>query len=124
MVSVVRQFDVAAFHFSWINAISRVGYIAITSSSDNSFVGMWAIGEKVGQFFRSHDAIKADAVGYHYFELPGSPATLCVIPRYTDDYEDNNRVYAIAEAAEQTETSSNAIITPLADFLEQTLSKQ
>ena len=84
---------------------------------------MWTIGETVGQFFRSHDSVKAESVGYHYFELPGCPATLCVIPRWAGDYEDNNEVYAIAEAKEQRETSSEAIIAPLADLLEQTLTK-
>lgn len=85
------------------------------------FVDMWTVGETVGHFFRTNDDVKADAIGYHYFEKPGLPPTLCVIPRYTNDYEDNNSVYAICESEQQTETSSEAVIAPLATLLEEQL---
>ena len=124
MVSIVGEFDACNAHFKWVNAISKVGYVTVATTGDDAFVRAWTIAEKVGQFLRTDDAIKAEAVGYHYCDKPGAQPILFVMPRYDKDYEDNNEVYSIAEADEQKQTSSSEIIAPLLKRLEVYLKEQ
>lgn len=122
-MSIVTEFDACGIHYKWINGVSKVGYLSMVASGRDAFVKVWTVAELVGQFLRTDDGIKAEAVGYHYCEMPDKQPEMFVLPRYDKDYEDNNEVYAIVEAEQQAATSSPEIIHPLAKRLEEYLAK-
>lgn len=119
MVSRIGEFECEGMNIIWINAISKVGYVLIESKKeDNSdFEKLWTLGDKIGQFLRTNVDPKADAVCLHYFELPNRNSANAIIPRYSNDFEDNNIVYTISESDTQKETSTIEIISPLVDQL-------
>ena len=124
MIPVAAEFDACGVHFTWINAISKVGYLALSGEGDDIFVRLWTVAEKAGSFLRSDERVKAQSVGYHYLEKPGWKPKLFVFPRYDGDFSNNNDVYNIAEADTQETTSSNEIIGPITEGLEKYLSGQ
>ena len=123
MTSVVQEFDACNVHFTWINAISKVGYLALSGEGNDLFVRMWTIAERVGQFLRTDERVKAEAIGYHFLDKRDAKPRLFVFPRFDGDYSNNNEVYNIAEAEEQKQTSSPEIIEPLVKSLEEYLNK-
>jgi hypothetical protein len=124
MGTVLKNFAIEGFRVSWVNALSKVGYVIVSKEPPEvDFVGCWTWGERIGQFFREEPRILAQDVGFHYLERPGRHPELFVLPRYAGDFEPNETVYNIIEADTQDETSSPQVILPLAETLEAHLNK-
>ena len=123
-MEIVGSFVFSNFKISWINAISKVGYVKIektTPENVDDFTEMWLIGNKIGKFLKTNEKTQAEAIAYHSLKTPTNAANINVFPRYTGDYEDNNQTYNIAENSVQPQTSTKEIILPLIDDLKQYL---
>lgn len=119
----IRAFDFEDIRVVWGNAISNVGAVTLTMDSPDP-VKMWKLADRIGHFLRTADSIKAEAVTFYYVERQESPAVFFIVPRYTNDYpEDNNEVYRIIEQGNFVPKSDAATITPLVDELEAQLNR-
>ena len=115
-MEIIDSFVFQTFKISWINAISKVGYINIqktTSETIDDFTEMWLLGNKIGQFLKKTENIKADDIAYHSLKTPINSANINIFPRYKGDYQENNDTYNIAESKTQPATSSKEVILPL-----------
>ena len=124
-ISIISSFPYKEFEITWINAVSKCGYIQITkneSSSEFQFTNAWILAEKIDQFLRNEPKIAAEDVGCHMFSYDPYGPKLFIFPRYSGDYKDSNETYDIAESSNQPETSSEAIISPLVLLLKNFLS--
>lgn len=123
-MEIVGSFVCSGFKISWINAISKVGYVKVekgTPENVDDFTEMWLLGNKVGKFLRECKDISAQDVAYHSVKTPTNIANINVFPRYEGDYKENNDTYNIAESATQPATSTKEIIMPLIEELKEYL---
>ena len=123
-MEIVGSLVFSNFKISWINAISKVGYVKVektTPENVDDFTEMWLIGNKIGRFLRTNPSIKAEAVAYHSLKTPSNVANINVFPRYEGDYKENNDTYNIAENSIQPPTSTKEIISPLIGQLKEYL---
>jgi hypothetical protein len=112
MVEVVGSFTYDGLRVSWCNAATSCGYVVIVCASLDDFVRTWELGFRVQGFLAQNEAIRAEAVGLHYLDIPGSPLRLFVLPRYADDFADSNTLYGQIEAAIQPPTSTAEKLAP------------
>ena len=122
-MEIVEKFDFSSFNFSWINSISKVGYIRmekITPENFDDFNNMWQIATKIGGFMRNTDGIKADDVAFHSVQKKQQQRYIDIIPRYHGDYEENNDTYNIAESDVQKSTGEEIklLVEKLKTFLD------
>jgi hypothetical protein len=119
MKSTVALFSYDKFNISWVNAISKIGYILISENRDDSrFVTLWQLGMRIADYLNEQPAMEGGAIGFHYVDHPNHLLRLFVIPRFSGDYPDNNLPYGIAESETQPETSTVDNIMPLVSSLE------
>ncbi|EAY05727.1 hypothetical protein TVAG_100500 [Trichomonas vaginalis G3] len=126
-MEVVESFTYNNFKIEWINAISKVGYVKVIKTTDETVkdnVEMWLLANKIGKFLRSCDDIKSEDNAFHSLQRPGKQDNICIFPRYANDYSDNNLTYNIAESDNQPKTSSSEIILPLVQKLKSYLQNQ
>ena len=124
-ISIVTSFPYKEFEITWINAVSKCGYLQITknqSSPEFQFTNAWLLAEKIDRFLRNEPKISAEDVGCHMFSYDPDGVKLFIFPRYSGDYKDSNETYDIAESSNQEETSSEDVILPLVLLLQNYLS--
>ncbi|KAH0790672.1 hypothetical protein GPJ56_005413 [Histomonas meleagridis] len=113
MVSIVRNFCLSGFNVSWINAITKIGYIKIEyDESKSNFSDMYILADQIAQSIRETESLQPVMFAFHYYEPVNRKPTLSVIPRFPNDYENHNYVYTLSELEEQKETTTKEAIEP------------
>lgn len=82
----------------WLNVVSKYGCIKLEVDTDDKskFTKAFILAEKISDFFKGDD-FKAQDTCYHSVNRGNNKIEMFVLPRYKDDYEDNNVVYQIVE---------------------------
>jgi hypothetical protein len=122
MGEIVGSFTHGKVCFSWVNAVIKVGYVAITPATPNpDFVAMWDSGTHLQNFLRENPITKADEVGLLYLELPNRPPTLSALPRFAHDVEDSNTIYNQVELPDPPKSATSEALAPLVGQLREYL---